>query len=47
MVARQSAWQSAQAQLAEAVNQLGLDDGMHQLLATPRREMTVAHPAAA
>ncbi len=44
MVARQSAWQSAQAQLTEAVKQLGLDDGMHQLLATPRREMTVSIP---
>src|SRR5579875_2254274 len=27
-----------------AVEQLGLDDGMHQLLATPRREMTVSVP---
>jgi glutamate dehydrogenase (NAD(P)+) len=44
VVARQSAWQSAQAQLSEAVKQLGLDDGMHQLLATPRREMTVSIP---
>jgi glutamate dehydrogenase (NAD(P)+) len=44
VVARQSAWQSAQAQLTEAVTQLGLDDGMHQLLATPRREMTVSIP---
>jgi glutamate dehydrogenase (NAD(P)+) len=44
VVARQSAWQSAQAQLTEAVKQLGLDDGMHQLLATPRREMTVSIP---
>ncbi|HEX3909017.1 MAG TPA: Glu/Leu/Phe/Val dehydrogenase [Mycobacteriales bacterium] len=43
-MARQSAWQSAQAQLTEAVKQLGLDDGMHQLLATPRREMTVSIP---
>jgi glutamate dehydrogenase (NAD(P)+) len=44
VVARQSAWQSAQAQLTEAVKQLQLDDGMHQLLATPRREMTVSIP---
>jgi glutamate dehydrogenase (NAD(P)+) len=44
VVARQSAWQSAQAQLTEAVKQLELDDGMHQLLATPRREMTVSIP---
>jgi glutamate dehydrogenase (NAD(P)+) len=41
---KQSAWQSAQLQLAEAVKQLGLDDGTHQLLATPRREMTVSIP---
>ncbi|MDQ1748474.1 MAG: glutamate dehydrogenase [Frankiaceae bacterium] len=44
MVARQSAWESAQIQLAEAVKHLGLDDGTHQLLATPRREMTVSIP---
>jgi glutamate dehydrogenase (NAD(P)+) len=43
-VARQSAWESAQIQLAEACKQLGLDDGTHQLLATPRREMTVSIP---
>jgi glutamate dehydrogenase (NAD(P)+) len=41
---QQSAWESARIQLAEAVKQLGLDDGMHQLLATPRREMTVSVP---
>ena len=46
VTARQSAWESARTQLAEAVKQLGLDDGMHQLLATPRREMTVEHSAA-
>jgi glutamate dehydrogenase (NAD(P)+) len=44
VTARQSAWESARTQLAEAVKQLGLDDGMHQLLATPRREMTVSIP---
>jgi glutamate dehydrogenase (NAD(P)+) len=44
VVARQSAWESAQIQLAEAVRHLGLDDGTHQLLATPRREMTVSIP---
>jgi glutamate dehydrogenase (NAD(P)+) len=43
-VTRQSAWQSAQLQLAEAVKHLGLDDGMHALLATPRREMIVSVP---
>jgi len=39
-----SAWESAQQQLAEAVAQLGLDDGFHDLLRTPRREVTVAVP---
>ncbi|HVQ95197.1 MAG TPA: Glu/Leu/Phe/Val dehydrogenase [Mycobacteriales bacterium] len=39
-----SAWESAQFQLAEAVRQLGLDDGFHDLLRTPRREITVAVP---
>jgi len=43
-VARMSAWASAQHQLAEAVRQLGLDDGFHELLRTPRREMAVAVP---
>jgi glutamate dehydrogenase (NAD(P)+) len=43
-VAKQSAWESAQLQLAEAVKHLSLDDGMHQTLATPRREMTVSIP---
>jgi glutamate dehydrogenase (NAD(P)+) len=43
-VARQSAWESAQIQLAEAAKHLGLDEGTHQLLATPRREMTVSIP---
>jgi glutamate dehydrogenase (NAD(P)+) len=42
--ARMSAWESAQFQLAEAVRQLGLDDGFHELLRTPRREITVAVP---
>jgi glutamate dehydrogenase (NAD(P)+) len=44
VAARQSAWESAQIQLADAVEHLGLDDGTHQLLATPRREMTVSIP---
>jgi glutamate dehydrogenase (NAD(P)+) len=39
-----SALDSAQHQLAEAVKQLGLDDGMHQMLATPRRSLEVAVP---
>jgi len=40
----QSAWESAQLQLAEAVRQLGLDDGLHDLLAAPRRALTVSVP---
>jgi glutamate dehydrogenase (NAD(P)+) len=42
--ARMSAWESAQHQLAEAVRHLGLDDGFHELLRTPRREIAVAVP---
>jgi glutamate dehydrogenase (NAD(P)+) len=42
--ARMSALDSAQHQLAEAVRHLGLDDGMHAMLATPRRSMEVAVP---
>jgi glutamate dehydrogenase (NAD(P)+) len=44
VTARMSALDSAQHQLAEAVKQLGLDDGMHQMLATPRRSLEVAVP---
>jgi glutamate dehydrogenase (NAD(P)+) len=44
VAARQSAWESAQIQLAEAVKHLGLDEGTHHLLATPRRELTVSIP---
>src|SRR3982751_2849024 len=44
MAARQSAWDSAQIQLARAVERLVLADGTHQLLATPRRELTVSIP---
>jgi len=44
VAARQSAWESAQIQLADAVEHLGLDEGTHRLLATPRREMTVSIP---
>ena len=40
----QSAWESAQIQLAAAVRELGLDDGTHSLLATPRRSLTVSIP---
>ncbi|HVU72055.1 MAG TPA: Glu/Leu/Phe/Val dehydrogenase [Mycobacteriales bacterium] len=39
-----SAWDSALTQLATATKELGLDDGMHDLLATPRRELTVSVP---
>jgi glutamate dehydrogenase (NAD(P)+) len=42
--ARQSAWDSALIQLADAVKQLGIDEGMHELLATPRRSLTVSIP---
>lgn len=34
----------ARAQLAEAVELLGYGDGLHQMLATPRRELSVAVP---
>ena len=34
----------ARAQLAEAVTLLGYGDGLHQMLATPRRELSVAVP---
>ena len=44
MPARMSALDSALHQLAGAVQQLGLDDGLHGLLATPRRSLTVAVP---
>lgn len=35
---------TAQAQLASAVDILGYDEGLHRMLATPRREMNVAVP---
>ncbi|QNE35352.1 Glu/Leu/Phe/Val family dehydrogenase [Leifsonia shinshuensis] len=38
------AWEEAQRQLTAAIDQLGFDSGMHRMLATPRREMTVAVP---
>ena len=34
----------ARSQLAEAVGLLGYTDGLHQMLATPRRELSVAVP---
>src|SRR5688500_17238600 len=34
----------ARSQLAEAIALLGYADGLHQMLATPRRELTVAVP---
>ncbi len=40
----QSALESALLQLAGAAHHLGLDDGLHQLLATPRRSLEVAVP---
>ncbi|RHA38508.1 Glu/Leu/Phe/Val family dehydrogenase [Cellulomonas rhizosphaerae] len=36
--------ETAQAQLSSAVEILGYDEGLHQMLATPRREMNVAVP---
>jgi glutamate dehydrogenase (NAD(P)+) len=44
VIEAQSAWESALLQLAEAARHLELDDGMHQLLATPRRSLTVSVP---
>jgi glutamate dehydrogenase (NAD(P)+) len=44
VVARMSALDSALHQLNDAVEQLGLDAGVHKLLATPRRSMEVAVP---
>ncbi|GAA0401181.1 glutamate dehydrogenase [Acrocarpospora corrugata] len=43
-VAGQQALDAAQFQLAEAVRFLGLDDGLHRMLATPRRSLTVSVP---
>ncbi len=40
----QSALESALLQLQGAATHLGLDDGLHQLLATPRRSLQVAVP---
>jgi glutamate dehydrogenase (NAD(P)+) len=40
----QSAWESALTQLSDAARHLNLDDGMHQVLATPRRSLTVSVP---
>jgi glutamate dehydrogenase (NAD(P)+) len=39
-----SSWETAQTQLAEAARQLDLDDGLHDLLRTPRRALTVSVP---
>ena len=44
MAARMSALDSALHQLAGAARVLDLDEGMHALLATPRRSLTVAVP---
>ncbi|GAT89430.1 glutamate dehydrogenase (NAD(P)+) [Paenarthrobacter nicotinovorans] len=38
------AWANAQRQLTDAVEILEYTDGLHQLLATPRRELTVSVP---
>jgi glutamate dehydrogenase (NAD(P)+) len=42
--ARQSAWDSARIQLADAARRLELDDGLRDMLATPRRALTVSVP---
>ena len=39
-----SAWEAALSQLEAAADLLGLDQGMRDLLATPKRELTVAVP---
>ncbi|SDY74892.1 Glu/Leu/Phe/Val dehydrogenase, dimerisation domain [Modestobacter sp. DSM 44400] len=39
-----AAHRAALAQLADASHRLGLDDGLHQMLAIPRRLLTVAVP---
>ncbi|NOV97516.1 glutamate dehydrogenase (NAD(P)+) [Isoptericola halotolerans] len=44
MTADASPLATAQGQLTTAVTHLGYDDGMHQMLATPRRETHVAVP---
>ncbi|MFN2626376.1 MAG: Glu/Leu/Phe/Val dehydrogenase [Mycobacteriales bacterium] len=44
MVNTQTAWDSALIQLENAVRQLRLDEGLHQLLATPRRSLLVSVP---
>jgi glutamate dehydrogenase (NAD(P)+) len=44
MLGSPSPLQTAQTQLADAVAQLGLDDGMHDLLRTPRRSVIVSVP---
>ena len=41
---RTSPLTTALAQLSSAVELLGYDDGLHQMLATPRRELHVAVP---
>jgi glutamate dehydrogenase (NAD(P)+) len=43
-IASQSALDSALLQLQDAVRHLGLDDGMYETLATPRRMLTVSVP---
>ena len=44
MTSASSALDNAKAQLAEAVKTLGYDEGLHDLLASPRREMAVSIP---
>ncbi len=44
MLGSPSAWDTAQIQLENAAHHLGLDDGLHDLLRTPRRSITVSVP---
>src|SRR5687768_10179261 len=40
----QGAWEMAQHQLAQTAEMLGLDDSTHEVLRTPKRELTVHFP---
>jgi glutamate dehydrogenase (NAD(P)+) len=40
----QGAWEMAQRQLAQTAEMLGLDDSTHEVLRTPKRELTVHFP---
>ncbi|WP_131749320.1 Glu/Leu/Phe/Val dehydrogenase [Frankia sp. Cppng1_Ct_nod] len=44
MLGSPSAWDTARIQLENAVRHLGINDGLHDLLRTPRRSITVSVP---